>query len=113
MSDTPRTDKEVFPVETKYGDGGSELFIDPDFARTLERELNEARAEATRLRALLEETCKYAERWIGRAEDAEDDAARYRHLCATHPGCLCFDGEEYADKAALYNAIDTAMKGGS
>lgn len=36
------------------------------------------------------------------------DAERYRHLCATHPGCLCFDGEEFRDKAAFDKAIDAA-----
>ncbi len=46
--------------------------------------------------------------WAAKAErDAlAADARRYRVLCETHPGVLCFMGRDYRDKDELDAAID-------
>ena len=40
------------------------------------------------------------------------DADCYRHLCDTHPGCLCFQGNDYQTKEEFSAAIlaDLAAK---
>lgn len=69
MSDTPRTDKLTFDIEAIRGDAhlgrhvypcGSGDFVESDFARQLERELNAANKENKRLRE-----------WIGSLEELE------------------------------------------
>ena len=50
MSDTPRTDNEAWPRRL-YDE--EDMSISLGFARTLERELNAAKAEVERLRELL------------------------------------------------------------
>jgi len=52
MSDTPRTDALRYELEDRYSFGTWTEVI--PFASALERELNEARAEAERLREALE-----------------------------------------------------------
>lgn len=59
-SDTPRTDAEEYELQHTFAgssmrpcrDGG---WVDADFARTLEHELAQSRAEVERLRSALEE----------------------------------------------------------
>jgi len=66
MSDTPRTDAEAFwPHDSKY------KVCDADFARNLERELNEANAIIRQQQLLDEENLRLQER-IKRLEEAGD-----------------------------------------
>ena len=48
MSDTPRTDAEILDPEIVHQDSHSEGWVSIDFARQLERELNEAKRGAAR-----------------------------------------------------------------
>ena len=70
MSDTPRTNKEVFfPHDSKY------QVCDADFARTLERELNAANVEIQRLRKSnlqLREGAEEQKQRIKRLEESEN-----------------------------------------
>ena len=67
MSDTPRTDAEANgknPFGTLIGDNLRNALVPSDFARQLERELSEATAENTRLRAALassKDPCLYCQ----------------------------------------------------
>lgn len=49
MSDTPRTEKSISEGYRFTGDDGVREFVPADFARQLERELNEARAQNAKL----------------------------------------------------------------
>lgn len=52
--------------------------------------------------------CAVAE--VERLRDDVRDAARYRYLCDSAPGCLCLHGRDFGSKADFDAAIDIAMK---
>ena len=54
MSDTPRTDAAEIPVEIVHQDGHTDGWIETEFARQLERELNSVKAIAESLAQALE-----------------------------------------------------------
>jgi hypothetical protein len=58
MSDTPRTDAEGF-----YPDDACSEVVCADFARTLERELNAAKVEIERMRAVIKDSNAYLLDW--------------------------------------------------
>ena len=82
------------------------------------RSIDEIEAAGESIKSLLDELQTLrSERtaWRVTAENAEPDAARYRHLCDFRGQRteLCFDGESYQGKDEFDAAIDAAIKGGS
>lgn len=61
------------------------------------------RDEAVREKVLATQT---AQRLAAERDALAADARRYRVLCETHPGVLCFMGRDYRDKDELDAAID-------
>jgi hypothetical protein len=79
MSDTPETDKKASPHIGFY----SCATVPAEFARSLERERDEARAQAKKLEGAYEDATNYYARWsqlIEERDEARGEAVRYRSL---------------------------------
>ena len=79
MSDTPETDKKASPHIGFF----SCATVPAEFARKLERERDEARAQAKKLEGAYEDATNYYARWselIEERDEARGEAVQYRSL---------------------------------
>jgi hypothetical protein len=85
MSDTPETDKKASPHIGFF----SCATVPAEFARSLERERDEARAQAKKLEGAYEDATNYYARWselIEGRDEARGEAVRFRSLYYTQLG---------------------------
>ena len=74
MNDTPRTDELEITHEETYGLVG---YVESAFARSLERELIEAKADAENYRAMLGEMQASRDRWETISDTLRDELLKY------------------------------------
>ena len=122
MSDTPRTDAEESHGFDEHG--GDQVLVSADFARQLERELNEAKRDANNCRQIISTYCdevdaltKDRNHWKQRAEKAEADSKRLDWLEKNNirinkpEGIYPWSISISASGECIRQAIDAAMKG--
>ena len=107
MSNTPRTDAKEWSL---YKEGSPDAVVSSEFARQLERDLAAVRAEGENLHAKMRELDAALIAALKRAEEAERNAQRYRHIrehgipCSERDLCGSCVGDE------LDAQIDAARK---
>ena len=115
MSKTPRTDEQL-KLEAFFDGAGIVETVEVEFARQLERELAEARAEIERLKLVSQnqETVITAQRRSAKAKNALIEQMRealelviegaihdFHYVCQHRDNCLCWGCQKKRVKASL------------